>query len=191
MARQTVRSFLAIELSKLLKEEARFFVETIQNRYPGFRFIEPHNWHLTLHFLGDVEPEKIEPLSSHLKNALAGIAPFSISLEGLGVFPNVQKPRILWIGVSGDIPKLLALKKQVDAVLQKLHFQIETRSFHPHITIARIKEGTRHEYSISDQTLTFKAKTSDEIRSLTLFRSDLFPGGAQYTPLQVFSFGNP
>ena len=189
MAYQTIRTFLAIELSEALKKETYLFVETLRDRYQGFRFIEPQNWHLTLHFLGDIEPEKIEQLGSRLKEALVQINPFSVSLEGLGVFPNSQRPRILWIGVSGDISELLTLKKQVDEVLQNMHFQIETRPFHPHITIARAREGSKHSYLISGQT--FKAQRVDEIHSLTLFKSDLSPRGAQHTPLQVIPFSNP
>ena len=151
--------------------------------------MNPQNWHLTLHFLGQVEPEKIEKLSSHLQNALSDIEPFSIFLEGFGAFPDVQKPRILWVGISGDLKKLSELKSRADQVLQKMHFQIETRPFHPHITVARSKDDAFLSFSESDQT--FRGRAVDQVRFLTLFKSNLSPQGAQYTVVRTLPLASP
>lgn len=188
MAESTVRCFLAIELSDTLKNEACRFVKKIQARYSAFRFIPPDNWHLTLHFLGQVEAEKIEELSSRVSRALENVEPFSIFLEGFGVFPNWHQPRILWIGVSGDIPQLSVLKKQLDQVLQKMHFEIEARLFHPHITVARSK--TRVPRLSLDLNPQFKSCAVDQVRHVVLFKSTLSPQGTQYAPVRTFPFGN-
>ena len=89
MARETIRAFLAIELSEALKAEANHFIETIRKDYPGFRFIPPENWHLTLHFLGQVEPPKIEELVSRIPKVLGDVKPFTISLESFFKQPVV------------------------------------------------------------------------------------------------------
>ena len=188
MAHDTIRSFLAIELSESLKNELCFFVQSIQNQFSGFRFSNPKTWHLTLHFLGDVTLEKIEELKARLSKVLPDVKPFSISLEGLGVFPKGKTPRILWIGVNGDADALLGLKKRLDEVLQKMHFEIEKRTYHPHITIARAKEKVSHPFPKLE--LTFKAQTIDLIRSLTFFRSDLSKEGVEHTPLFTIPFGS-
>ena len=190
MAYETIRSFLAIEISEKLKQEARSFVDTIRERYSGFRFIPYQHWHLTLHFLGQVELKEIEALQERLTaEALKDVEPFTISLEGFGTFPSGQKPRILWIGIGGDQSGLLTLKQRLDLVLRKLHFKIEKRSYHPHITIARSKgEGVPLPFK---PELQFKGQEVEEIRHVTLFKSILSTQGAEHITLGTFSFGNP
>ena len=184
MAHDSIRSFLAIELSQALKDEASSFVEHFQKDNSGFRFIPSQNWHLTLRFLGQVKTDKLEVLQNRLPEALKGIQPFLISLEGFGTFGSGKAPRILWIGIGGDLAELSTLKMKLDQMLQKMHFKIEKRSYHPHITVARAKEG------ISNQPLlpvaVFKSQVTDRIDNVTLFRSDLLPGGAQHCPLKRF-----
>ena len=184
MDHQLIRCFLAVELSESLKQEAQIFVEGIKTEYPVFRFIPSQNWHLTLHFFGDLSSAQAEEIQLRLPDFLGKTQPFSISLEHMGVFPDERKPRILWLGVSGDTSKLLALKKQVDQALKKLRFEIEKRPFHPHLTIARSK----NQFSKTALNLTreFKTKTIDSIRHLTLFQRSLSPQGAVYTVLKTF-----
>ncbi len=187
MAVTTVRAFLAIELSEAIRSEASQFLKTIQSQFPQFRFIDPENWHLTLHFFGQIEPEKIEKLKSRLTQDLSVVKPFPISLEGFGMFPSKRNPHILWIGVKEGVSELSNLKKHLDQSLQKMHFQVENRPFHPHVSVARSK----------DQILTstyktmpdFKGQMVDQIRSIMLFRSDLFPEGPRYTSLATLSLG--
>ncbi len=188
MAHARVRSFLAIELSEAIKSEASLFVQTLQGKCQGFRFLDSKSWHLTLHFFGQVELEKIEKLGVCLQNALSDNKPFSISLEGFGAFPDGGNPRVLWMGVGGDLKKLSELKSRVDHILQKMHFPIETRSFNPHITIARSKGDVFLSFSKSEQT--FKGHTVDQVRFLTLFKSDLLPQGAQHTALRTVSLAD-
>lgn len=186
MAQSQVRSFLAIELSEALKNEVYRFIESIQTKYPAFRFVPPQNWHLTLHFLGQVETKRIEELSVKASRALEKVTPFSIFLKGLGAFPNWNRPHTLWVGVGGDTQQLSALKKRLDQVLQEAHFQIEVRTYHPHITIARLKGGAS--FLQSTPTCEFQSRTVDQIRCVTLFKSDLSPQGACHTPLKIFQF---
>ncbi len=187
MADATIRTFLAIELSEAIRIEAHRFVQTIQSQFFEFRFINPKNWHLTLHFFGPVDLEKIEKLKSRLSEGLSAVKPFSISLEGLGVFPDSRKPRIFWIGVGEAISELSVLKMRIDQVLQKMNFEIESRHLHPHISIARSKGQIT---SFSKPIPNFKGRVIDQVQSVTLFKSVLSSQGAQYTPLEVISFGN-
>ncbi|OGW85485.1 MAG: 2'-5' RNA ligase [Omnitrophica bacterium RIFCSPHIGHO2_02_FULL_46_11] len=187
MAREGIRSFLAIELSKTLKQEALSFVETIQDQYSNFRFLPIENWHLTLHFLGQINPDQLKSLQLELPKAVAQIKPFSISLEDLGAFPK-KFPRVLWLGVAGDRDGLLALKKCLDQILKKLHFEIETRPYHPHITIARSKGESKQTFLAPKQE--FESKNFDKIHSVTLFQSILSPQGSSHSPLGVFLLGS-
>ena len=186
MAQGSIRSFLAIELSEALKAEAWKFIESLKPQCSGFKFIPSDNWHLTLHFFGALEPSQIEKLKTHVPDALRAHRPFSLGLEGFGAFPNFGKPRILWVGAGGDLPAISTLKRNLDQILKKMNFQIESRPYQAHLTVARAKQGigkvaaTRHD---------FKSETMDHIRHLTLFRSDLSPQGTSYTALEKFELG--
>lgn len=181
---QLKRCFLAIELSESIKKETLDFVVKIKSQYPNFRFIPPENWHLTLHFFGSISLAQIERIKDMLPKVLEQAQSFPLFLEGMGAFPSQSKARILWLGVSGDDSKLLNLKKQIDSGLQKMRFEIEKRSFHPHLTIARLK-GERP-VVISNLPVGFRTKTVDSVRNVTLFESQLSSGGASYQVLHVF-----
>ncbi|MBI4368208.1 MAG: RNA 2',3'-cyclic phosphodiesterase [Candidatus Omnitrophica bacterium] len=187
MAPETVRAFLAVELSESLKQEARIFVDSIRDQSPGFRFIDVANWHLTLHFLGQIPQAKIDTLQERLPDVLKDSRPFPLYLEGAGVFPSAQRPRILWLGVQGGIPELIQIKGKLDQALRKMHFSIENREFQPHVTIARAKDK-QSSFHLLPEKCSFKTKTIDQVRQITLFKSELFLKGAQHTPLAAFPF---
>ncbi|MBI1978398.1 MAG: RNA 2',3'-cyclic phosphodiesterase [Candidatus Omnitrophica bacterium] len=184
VAREEVRSFLAIELSEKAKEEVFFFVESIKKDFPNFRFIPSTNWHLTLHFLGEIPLEKLEKLKVHLRDGLKEMRPFTIMLDGFGAFPDFKKARLLWVGVRGDLEPLDRLKKELDQILQKLNFEIETRLFHPHITIGRLKGSSKS--TLPAFSPVFRGTVINFINHITLFKSVLLNQSAQYTPLETF-----
>jgi RNA 2',3'-cyclic 3'-phosphodiesterase len=181
MAQELVRAFLAIELSHELKNEIEQLVGRARNLCQGFRFIVHDSWHLTLHFFGSVEVNLIERVKPALNEALTDVSPFSISLEEVGVFPGNKRPSVLWVGVGQGRAELIALKRAVDSVLGKLKYQVETRPFHPHVTVARVKRGGPAPTVSAD--LTFRSEKDDLIKEIILFRSDLLPRGAKYTAL--------
>lgn len=184
MADQKIRSFLAIKLDDLLIQDANGFVTKIQSHYPQFRFIPPNNWHLTLHFLGSISAQEVDTLIKVLPEMASKMKPFSISLKGLGGFPGEKKSRILWIGVSDKTNRLMHLKETLDQVLIKMKFPIETRPYHPHITIARARNPAICPISGAEKNIEFAHNSW--VEKITLFRSDLSSQGPQYTPLSEF-----
>ena len=187
MDQETIRSFLAIELSNEAKNEAFSFIEKIEKNYLTFRFIPHQNWHLTLHFFGEISLAQVDQLHAELPKVLTKIQPFTISLYGIGAFPSNQRPRILWIGVSGDLARLSALKHNIDQVLKKIDLQIESANYHPHVTIARVRKNEKAlPLKVSQE---FKGQAISHIDHITLFKSVLAPQGAKYEPLLIFSFG--
>jgi len=182
----SVRSFLAIELSEPLRVEACQCVDHLKARYPDFRFIDPANWHLTLHFFGYLSREQMNQIIKTLPLFLASAKSFLISWDGSsGAFPNLQNPAILWLGLGGDLEALFVLKKEIDAALQKMEFPIEKRPFKPHVTIARAKKGVRIS-SVSFPTHPFVTKVQTRVESVTLFQTELLASGAKYSPLHCF-----
>ena len=97
------------------------------------------NLHLTLKFLGDVPIERIEAVSRALHRATAGAASFEIEIRGCGAFPTRGYPKVLWIGIS-DGPHLSSLFEAIEREVGRLDFPREGRAFHPHLTIARLRQ---------------------------------------------------
>ncbi len=185
--KERVRTFLAIELQDALKEEASLAMEPIRSKNPHFRFIPPQNWHLTLHFFGSLSPETLGEVKKNLKDAVRKVVPFSICLKGLGVFPSERAPRVLWIGVEGAGDPLARLKGEIDAAVLKTGLPVEERKFHPHLTVARVREE-RNQKEVLFDSFSFAGKIRQTVDHLTLFRSELLRGGAKYTVLDTIPF---
>ena len=192
MDAETLRTFLAIEIVERIKEEVVPFADKLESACPEFRFIPPENWHLTLHFLGEVRAQKLEMLKSRIPKTLLKTRSFSIFLEGFGVFPNYEQPHILWIGIGGELPPLLGLQTALGQLLRQLRFEVEKRAFHPHITIARVKKAVTSaqiaSLKSSLEILRFRSSGDMRISSVALFRSDLASQGARYYRIADFSF---
>lgn len=185
MVEQKIRSFLAIELDPSSTKEVSDFITQIKARFSQFRFIPSTNWHLTLHFFGSLSSEELNRLGNLLPETTAQVKPFTISLKGLGSFPNDLKSRILWIGVEGEIDKLMYLKEVLDQNLLKMKFPLETKPFHPHITIARSQKLINCNLSNPEKEIKFKAQS--RIQRVSLFQSGLTSSGAKYSILKNFA----
>lgn len=135
------RLFLAIPLPPSMIE----LIDTVTGRMGvddlPIRWVAAGNAHLTLHFLGDTEPERAELLRYGLQPAVERIASFSLGVDGTGVFPNERAPRVIWLGLSGDTRSLAALHRSLATMLRELEFPVEERSFSPHITLGRVRDG--------------------------------------------------
>ena len=101
----------------------------------GVRWVDSEGIHLTLKFLGDIDPALVEDVLRAMEQAASGTLPFQVHLNGLGVFPNLRRPRVLWAGVGGDMDALGALQEKVEAAMEGLAFPRERRAFSPHLTL--------------------------------------------------------
>jgi RNA 2',3'-cyclic 3'-phosphodiesterase len=171
-----VRAALATEIERL-SAQAR-----------GVAWVAPENLHLTLKFLGGVEPARLERVSAALQTAAMDASPFEMALRGLGAFPSPTRPRVIWAGVHGGNDALATLAARVDAALSGLDFPREDRAFSAHVTLGRVREPTR------DPALTAAlaaGATRDfgrfPVAQMALMRSDLSPRGARYTALATWA----
>ncbi len=185
-ATSMIRVFLAVELSSDIREKIVFLQQQLQATLPPINWVRPESIHLTLKFLGYVEPSRISQLLSVLEPIGKKQNGFSINLQGLGVFPNVNRPRIFWVGVTGMTQGLKALVFEIEAALDSLGFPLADKPYHPHLTLARIKR----ENAIVGAALVENGilQTDQPLGTLTiegflLFQSDLDSSGATYTPL--------
>jgi len=183
-----VRAFIALELPKAIQAGLHQVSADLQTMAKGLplRWVPIENIHLTLKFLGDTDEANIKPISDLLKKAAKSATALEISLNGVGVFPNPRRPNVIWVGV--DAPEsLLDLQRQVELDLSGMGFVPEERPFSPHLTIARVRREARPAdlKQISEVIASphLPAGATGRIDTLTLFRSELKPGGAVYNPL--------
>ena len=148
------------------------------------RWARPEGVHLTLKFLGDIEASAVDAISRAMARAAQGVAPLELALAGTGAFPTARDPRVLWVGLKGDVESLARLQGRLDAELAPLGFPKEARAFSPHLTLGRVRDGAARgeRQRIGDAIAT--ARLPNEARwradSLSLMRSTLAPAGAIY-----------
>ena len=185
----TIRTFIALELAP----EVISLLEKIQQDLKLLkikaRWVRPENIHLTLKFLGDINPGDVDKIGDALSGAAADISELTLSVRGIGVFPGIKRPRVIWVGLSGDVQKLFALQSRIEAGLDAIGFPKEKRAFKAHLTLGRIKQAVKPDV-IRKMMRQYASLSSEEFTcdQLTLFKSDLQPSGAVYTHLKNFTF---
>ncbi|ROR03534.1 RNA 2',3'-cyclic phosphodiesterase [Desulfosoma caldarium] len=184
-----IRTFVALDLPPNVQKDLGEFCAPLQQLDVPVRWIRPHRVHLTLKFLGHIAPSLIEAVADALRPVAASTAPFSLRPAGCGAFPSLREMRVVWVGVQGDMGSLHALQRSVEDVLQPLGFPKEHRPFRAHLTIGRVK-GRRHLKSLQDMLVARQGYQGVvfDVSELVLYKSDLKPDGAQYTPLQRWPF---
>jgi RNA 2',3'-cyclic 3'-phosphodiesterase len=183
-----VRSFIACELPETVKSGLLQIQKTLQSVDPSCaKWVDPNSIHLTLKFLGNVDVEKIEPISKGLFEATRNIPPFQLELDELGAFPNLRRVQVVWIGVKGDLDLLQKLQNQIESRISPLGFPPENRAFKPHLTLARVRETTSPflRQSLGEKLSQIKIECNRiiQVDSISLMRSQLSRTGAIYTRL--------
>jgi 2'-5' RNA ligase len=188
------RLFIALPMPEAVQQQIAAITAGLSERDWPVRWVAAESAHLTLQFLGETPPERAELLRLGLGQAIARHAPFSLFTGDLGVFPDLHRPRVLWLGLNGDTDQLAALHRDIGRQLQELEFEVEadTRRFHPHITLGRVRD----EAPASLGAEIARAFDSPEVRDLVLnkpqrieagevllVRSFLERGGARHEPV--------
>jgi len=183
-----VRSFVALELSDEVRERLSALLQRLQRTSAAVKWVEPENLHLTLKFLGEVPEERIELIAESLRAVAQATEPFSFTVKGVGGFPDLRRPRVLWVGVEATQP-LMRLQQLIERAMEQLGFPPEERAYHPHITLGRVKAMAGME-KVREILGEYKDAEFGEVfvAHLTLFRSDLSREGPTYTPLAKLKF---
>jgi len=183
-----IRCFLAIELSENLKRS----LESLRSRVdlPQFdvRWVEPRNLHLTLRFLGEIPEEDIETVSEAAQKTAEATESFSLLIQGLGAFPTLGSPRVVWAGVEPAEP-VVRLERKLSRELDRLNWPPPDKPFRPHLTIGRVK-SSRGKGELRRLLERTQREKIGEIRvtDIGLIRSQLRPAGPLYTNLKRFTF---
>jgi 2'-5' RNA ligase len=179
-----IRSFIAFDLDsdfvrKKLTEIQTLLVKTAAD----LRVVEPQNIHVTMRFLGDVRTDNIEKIYEAMKKAM--FVPFGVRIQGIGAFPDVRYPRVVWAGITHGANDLRSISSQLEPHLTALGFAPEPRGFSPHLTIARVRDG-RNKEELAKFINERKDFDFGSIMAtcLRLKKSDLTPKGPVYSTLK-------
>ena len=190
----TIRAFVAVEPSAAMKRElARLIGKLGSDGTPGLRLARSESVHLTLSFLGDIRTDSVSPIIESLTAAVCALSPFEIGLGPPGFFPKRGSPRVLWVGLTGNLPELAALQDSVAGSLAALGFVQERRAFNPHLTIGRFRTGTsellRRRCVKALLSTGIPTDVSMRVEEIGLIRSKLLPVGAVYERLASIPLG--
>lgn len=188
-----LRAFLAIELPQDLKEGIFRLGQELIDSGVKIRPVAKTAMHLTVKFFGDVTANQVELIKAAMEKSAEIFPPFSLSAHGLGAFPGYKNPRVVWVGVAGDTLILENLALDLEKRWQAIGFAPEDRPFKGHLTVGRAMDR------IDPQILAGALKTlgsfSSEpfaVKAITLYRSELLPGGPRYAVLARYNFtGKP
>jgi RNA 2',3'-cyclic 3'-phosphodiesterase len=182
-----IRSFLAIELPEPLKEVIVGYIKDLHRVPSTIKWVSAHQTHLTLKFFGSIAVETVERISQTLLKVVSDYPQFNLALKGIGAFPNLFRPRVIWAGLEGDTEILQGFHQIIERALVPLGIPKEERPFHPHLTLGRNKINQVNE-PLYRLLSNWPEKESPlfGVEEVVLFKSDLKPNGPVYTKLGIF-----
>lgn len=182
---KNIRAFLAIEPPEKILVEVSCLQEKLKREISGkLSWTRPQGNHLTLKFFGDISSADVENISNAVKKQAAGVSPLLLKVQKLGVFPDWRRPRVLWLGTTGDTERLTLLQNKLEADFEILGFPRETRPFRAHLTLARIKiPQSAADLEDAAKKLSNFSAGEFSAKELILFQSKLTPQGAIYSKL--------
>ncbi|MDY6881340.1 MAG: RNA 2',3'-cyclic phosphodiesterase [Desulfatiglans sp.] len=184
-----IRTFLAFELPDEIKSIVATVSGEMRHSPIDVRWVKADNIHLTVVFLGNTPSEELEAIGKTVAGVCMKYGPFKVLLSGTGIFSNRLNPRILWFALAGDLNRMAHFRNTLQKKLGPFGVKQEKRPFKPHLTVGRFRKGATANTHLKELLARYKNLTSPEstLGELVLFRSDLEPGGAQYTKLNTWA----
>ncbi|OGO29288.1 MAG: 2'-5' RNA ligase [Chloroflexi bacterium RBG_16_52_11] len=183
-----IRAFIAIEMSPEIHARLEDVCTQVKDKLKGMpvRWVQVNKIHLTLKFLGEVSVSNLQVLKDSLNAETLGHLPFEISIGGLGAFPSYHRPRVIWVGI--DAPQeLYSLQRQIELEAEHLGYAREEQKFSPHLTLGRLVRhaSTAEAHQVGEILEVIKVDSLGKVQvmGVSLYKSDLQPGGAVYTCL--------
>jgi len=183
-----VRVFIGFFTSPVVVEKSQRFREEAQAYIHG-KWTQPQNLHITLQFIGEVDRPTLFELLKTAQEVASTFRPFKITYKGLGVFPHLRRPRILWVGVDSGSGPLKRLAKAVEVANSRIkNIRPDTKPFHPHVTICRMRR-------VDERKLRFFLRKyqnfifgEEEVNRIAVIKSTLTPEGPIYSLIEEFHF---
>ncbi len=183
-----MRIFIAVELPDKIKEKIDTLITYFKTQLPkqALKWVRKENLHLTIKFIGEFPEDEIPKIKTIIDEVLTNQSEFSFSIEGLGMFPNSDNPRVIWLGITGGDP-LISIHQQLNLSLAQIGVKTDHRPLSPHLTIARVRQGIDRATlsQIGNSLSEFRVDTLGSIivDHITLFQSNLKPAGPHYKVL--------
>jgi 2'-5' RNA ligase len=187
---ETVRAFIALKLDRAVEAAISTQIDRLRSPNDGIRWVRASNFHLTLFFLGPaVARERIAPVAEALEAVAAASVPFDVEARGMGVLPDVTRPRVLWIGLHSS--ELMTMAERVAEAVERCGFKREQRRYLPHLTVGRIRapRAWRALRPKFEQAAGENFGVS-RIERIMLYRSELGSESARYHELAAFALGD-
>jgi len=185
-----IRSFLAIELPRTTRKKIEEVQADLRSTHADVRWVNPEKIHLTLKFFGNIEGSRIDPIFKSIEEPIRNTLPFSLKVRGVGAFPHLKNPRVIWIGLVNGREVLISFQKQIETQLEKIGIQPEDRPFNPHLTLGRMKSSRGKEELVGRMEKHKEEEFGDfQVERVVLFKSNLKPSGPIYTPLKDLKLG--
>jgi RNA 2',3'-cyclic 3'-phosphodiesterase len=178
-----MRTFIAIEIPSEVKSALAALQTELRRAGADVSWTKPENIHLTLNFLGEVDERRIGEVENICVASAAEFQPFTLGLNDTGVFPNARQPRVLWVGLAGEIGKTSEMRKRLDDGLALIGFEREEKDFRPHLTIGRVKSNRKIRELLALAGARQVPASPFVVTELVLMKSELYPAGARYTPM--------
>lgn len=185
----SLRAFVAIEIPEIAHTFLSRISADLKKTRADVKWVRPEGIHLTLKFLGQIPGSLVPVLDEKLSQMFAEFRPFEIHVKGLGAFPSLGKPRVVWAGVKDDSQTLVTMAQRLDDVIAPLGFEREKRPFNPHLTLGRVKSNAGKAEMVDSIRQKMDASGPRFISDhAVLFQSILKPSGAEYRSLCRFDF---
>ncbi|HHW41129.1 MAG TPA: RNA 2',3'-cyclic phosphodiesterase [Syntrophomonadaceae bacterium] len=182
------RSFLAILLPDAVKKAIHQVSSPFRKLPLDVKWVEERNYHLTLKFFGSLTASEIQRVHDTLKQLTPDVEQFSLSYGGFGVFPNLMRPRVVWLGLAGEVERLIQLYTKIEEKLFTAGFPREEKKFRPHLTLGRFRSNANIDLFIKfvNENPLPDHIGNINVDELHLMESRLTPGGPHYTSLAAY-----
>ena len=186
-----MRTFIAIELPKQIKEQLAELEEQLKETSADVKWVQPENIHLTLKFLGEIDEEKTQKITGIMTAVAKDNPAFTINISSLGAFPKIEYPRVIWVGVDKGDKETKEIAHNLEEKIEKLGIPKEERAFSSHITLGRVRSPTNRGglvQKLRELTAAVTEKSMEfPVAGITLFKSTLQPAGPIYEALKTAS----
>jgi RNA 2',3'-cyclic 3'-phosphodiesterase len=178
----SLRLFVAIDLDAEVLARVARVIDEQKVVMPHARWQAPHQLHVTLSFLGQVEQASFLEVGARVLESARRFPPFNVSIGAAGGFPNARRPAVVWLGVEPDARSLFGIAAELEAAWKEMGRSVDARAYHPHLTLARSKAraGDARLASVIESLAGVELGSCD-VREIVLYRSDSSPAGVQYT----------
>ena len=192
MSDRLLRTFISVTLPKKIVSVSDMLKTTVIAKKENVKWVNAGNIHLTLKFLGHTPLEATNEINKVLEKVVVNYSGIELAISGTGCFPNIEKPRVLWLGIDGETNELQKFVTDLDKNLEKLGYPIEGSEYTPHITLARVKYPPKDIPEIKKFINTSYEPIKFNVNRIRFISSELFPNGPIYSILGTHFLGeNP